>query len=239
MSQRRLLLISNSKDAEGQYLRWPAAVLRDFLGSSVHEVAFVPFAGVTVTYESYTARVRGVFADLGYDLASVHETDEPAALVRRADAIAVGGGNTWRLLERLQATGLLAVIRERALAGVPFLGWSAGAVVACPTMQTTNDMAVVVPPSARALDLVPFQINPHYTDFHPPGFQGETRAERLAEFVELNPGVRVFGLPECTLLRVEGDSIEYIGDGEAPLFERDLAVRRFRAGDDLRFLLRG
>jgi len=237
MSQRRLLLISNSKDPEGRWLRWPEASLRDFL-AGVHTIAFVPFAGVTVAADAYAARVRELLGPMGFEARSVHEVGDAAGLLRGSDAIAVGGGNTWRLLERLQATGLLEVIRERALAGVPYFGWSAGAVLAGPTIQTTNDMAVVVPRDARGLGLVPFQINPHYTDAHPPGFRGETRAERLAEFIELNPGVRVVGLPEGTLLRVEGDAIELVGGADAPLFERGHEVRRLRPGGDARFLLR-
>jgi len=236
MPQRRLLLISNSKDPQGRYLRWPEASLRGFLAGA-GTVAFVPFAGVTVAFDAYTAKVRDVFAPMGLEVRSVHEAADAAKLLRGADAIAVGGGNTWRLLERLQATGLLDVIRDRALAGVRYFGWSAGAVLACPTIQTTNDMAVVVPAGTRALGLVPFQINPHYTDEHPAGFQGETRAERLAEFIELNPGVRVVGLSEGTLLRIEGDGIELVGGSDAVLFERGREVRRLHPGGDLRFLL--
>ena len=236
MPQRRLLLISNSKDPQGRYLRWPVASLRDFL-AGLHTVAFVPFAGVTVAADAYAARVQGVFSPMGLEVRSVHEAADAGRLLRESDAIAVGGGNTWRLLERLQATGLLGIIRERALAGVPYFGWSAGAVLAGPTIQTTNDMAVVVPAGARALDLVPFQINPHYTDVHPPGFQGETRAERLAEFIELNPGVRVVALPEGTLIRIEGDGIELVGGSDAVVFERGREVRTLHPGGDLRFLL--
>jgi dipeptidase E len=239
VSTRRLLLLSNSKDPEGRYLVWPEAVLRDFLGPRKVTILFVPYAGVTVDWDAYTEKVRGVFAPLGHDLAGIHRTADPAAAVRAADVVAIGGGNTWRLTERLHALGVMGPLRERAIGGMPLMGWSAGAVIACPTMQTTNDMCVVPPASTRALDLVPFQINPHYTDFHPPGFQGETRAERLAEFIEINPGVRVIGIPECTLLRIEGDTIAFVGAGQAPVFERGRPVRRFAAGDDLRFLLAG
>jgi dipeptidase E len=104
-------------------------------------------------------------------------------------------------------------------------------------MRTTNDMPIVEPPSLTALGLVPFQINAHYTDFHPPGFQGETRAERLQEFVAVNPGVRVLGLPEGTMVRVVGDEVALFGDGEAPVFATGEPVRRVRAGQDLGWLL--
>jgi dipeptidase E len=177
---------------------------------------------------------------MGYRLASIHDAPDPVRAVREAEAILVGGGNTFHLLRRLyDAGGVLAAIRARVLGdGVPYVGWSAGSVVACPTIQTTNDMPIVAPPSLDALGLVPFQINAHYTDFHPPGFQGETRAERLAEFLAVNPGARVVGLREGTLLRVEGDRVALWGaGGPAALFERGRPVGELRPGDSLGFLL--
>jgi dipeptidase E len=235
---RRLLLLSNSKDPSGAYLRWAFPAFRAFFEGRVRRVLFVPYAGVTVDWDAYTSKARSAFSEVGIEVDPIHRAPDAVQAVRSAEAIAVGGGNTWRLTERLHALGLMDVIRARAHAGLPLTGWSAGAVIACPTMQTTNDMCVVPPASTRALDLVPFQINPHYTDFHPPGFQGETRAERLAEFVELNPFRTVIGLPECCLLRVDGDRLALEGEGEAPLFRRGEPVRRVRAGDDLGFLLR-
>jgi dipeptidase E len=236
----RLLLLSNSRDAAGRYLEHPRQQIRQLLGDGVREVLFVPFAAVTVDADAYAERVRGALAPLGYALRSVHETPDPAEAVRAAQAIAVGGGNTFHLLHRLYETGLLGVIRGRVRAGVPYLGWSAGSVVACPTIQTTNDMPIVMPRSALAFAFVPFQINAHYTDFHPPGFQGETRAERLREFVEVNPGAAVIGLPEGTMLRVEGDAVELIAagvDAAAPVFRKGRQVRYHRPGEPLDALL--
>ncbi|MEJ7809944.1 MAG: dipeptidase PepE [Gemmatimonadaceae bacterium] len=207
----RLLLLSNSTDAAGRYLEWPRAHLRDFLGPSVREVLFVPFAGVSISWDAYAERVRGAVEGAGYRLAAAHQAPDAVTAVNQADAIAIGGGNTFYLLARLYDTGLLAAIRDRVRGGTPYVGWSAGSVVACPTIRTTNDMPIVEPPSLAALGLVPFQINAHYTDFHPPGFRGETRAERLAEFVTANPGVPVLGLPEGTLLRVEGSDMRVLG----------------------------
>jgi len=236
--QRRLLLLSNSRDAAGNYLQHPRAVLRDFLGPRVTAALFVPFAGVTVSFEEYAARARIPFAEMGYELRSVHAERDPAAAVREAEAIVVGGGNTFHLLARLYDAGLLDPIRERVGAGVPYVGWSAGSVVACPTIRTTNDMPIVEPPSLAALGLVPFQINAHFTDFHPPGFQGETRRERLAEFVAANPGVPVIGLPEGTLLRVEGDDGTLLGDLRAPVFRHGYATVEYQPGDSIAPLLR-
>ena len=222
MPTRRLLLLSNSSDPAGNYLQHPAAAIRELLGDGARSVLFIPYAAVTLSWDDYAARTAGALASLGYGLASAHAAGSPAAAVRAADAIAVGGGNTFHLLRALYAAELLAPIRERVAAGVPYLGWSAGSVVAGPTMRTTNDMPIVEPPSLDALGLVPFQLNAHYTDAHPAGFRGETRAQRLAEFVAANPGVPVVGLPEGTMLRVRDDDVRLLGTptsaDRAPLF---------------------
>ena len=236
-AHRRLLLLSNSRDAAGNYLVHPRAVIRDFLGARVGTALFVPFAGVTLSFDDYAARARAPFAEMGYRLDSVHGARDPERAVREAEAIVVGGGNTFHLLARLYDTGLIGPIRDRIHASVPYVGWSAGSVVACPTIRTTNDMPIVEPPRLAALGLVPFQINAHFTDFHPPGFQGETRRERLAEFVAANPGVPVVGLPEGTMLRVEGDDCTLLGDSPAPVFRHGYATVEYQPGDSLAALL--
>jgi dipeptidase E len=229
----RLLLLSNSSSDAG-YLVHAHPWITEALGGA-RRVLFVPFAGVTLGWDAYAARVREALAPLGVEVVSAHEAGDAAAAVGEADAFAVGGGNTFALLRELYARDLLGPIRERASAGVPYVGWSAGANVACPTIRTTNDMPVVEPPSLDALGLVPFQINPHYTDAHPPGHRGETRAERLAEFVALNPHVPVVGLPEGTALRVGPLSVERLGPGPVHLFERDAPPRTLE-DPDLSFL---
>ena len=120
---------------------------------------------------------------------------------------------------------------------MPYFGWSAGSNLACPTIRTTNDMPIVEPPSFEAFDLVPFQINPHYTDYHPPGHMGETRDERLGEFVHANPGVRVIGLREGTMLRVEGDEIKLLGGKPARYFIKGEAPRDVAPEESFNFLL--
>jgi dipeptidase E len=218
MSDRRLLLLSNSRDAEGRYLHHCRDALAAHL-AGVRELAFVPYAGVTVEWEAYTIRVREALAPLGVAVTGVHAVADPAALVRDAAAIAVGGGNTFHLLATLQRTGVLDAVRERAAAGVPYVGWSAGSVVACPTLGTTNDMPIVQPPNGFvALGVVRFQINAHFTDAHPPGFQGETRRERLAEYLAANRAARVIGLPEGDWLEVRGADVALRGAHPAALF---------------------
>jgi dipeptidase E len=219
----QLLLLSNSRAADGTYLQWPREEIKAFLGHVRITALFIPYAavpGTTSVYDAYVQRVRPAFGDLGYDLSSVHEAVDPVAAVRTAAAIVIGGGNTFHLLTRLYSAELLEIIVERVRAGVPYIGWSAGSVVACPSIATTNDMPIIAPPSLHALGLVEFQINAHYTDAHPPGHQGETRAERIAEFLSLRPAVTVVGLREGSLLRVAGRDVRLSGSG----------ARIFRAG---------
>ena len=173
----------------------------------------------------------------GVLLAGIHRQANPVEAVRQTEAIFIGGGNSFRLLDALYRHGLIDVIRERVLAGVPYLGISAGSNVACPTIRTTNDMPIIQPPDFAAFDLIPFQINPHYLDAHPEGHQGETREERILEFIELNPAAAVAGLREGCMLRVEGDSINLIGEKSLRVFRKGEAPRELTARDSLSFLL--
>ena len=213
-----LLLLSNSSSPGRPYLAHARGWIADALGSA-RRVAFVPYAAVTFPYDDYADRVRAALDGLGLELTGVHTSPDPADAVRQADAVLVGGGNTFALLRACYAHGLVDAVRERVAGGAPYVGWSAGANLACPTVRTTNDMPVVEPPSLDALGLVPVQINPHYTDAHPDGHQGETRAQRLAEFVAANPGVPVVGLPEGTAVRVDGGRAELLGEGRPVVFD--------------------
>lgn len=233
----RLLLLSNSTCYRMGYLEHARDDLRDFLGDLVHTVTFVPYAGVTIAWDTYTAKVRKEFARIGYEVESVHEVSDPIATVREAEAIAVGGGNTFHLIDRLHGNGLIEPIRERVRAGVPYMGWSAGSNMACLTIKTTNDMPIVQPPTFEALGLIPFQINPHYTDAVLPQHQGETRADRIAEFIEANPEVDVVGLREGATLRVEGDSISLLGGKNMLLFRKGQEVKEYSPDDPIGFLL--
>jgi dipeptidase E len=238
MVNRRLLLLSNGSELIGEEpTEFARGAVSGFLGAGLRSVLFVPFAAVVRTYDEYAARVRQRFAPMGYEVESIHESEDARAAVERAEAIAVGGGNTFHLLRGLYEAGVVEAIRTRVESGVPYVGWSAGSNVACPTIRTTNDMPIVEPPSFDALGLVPFQINPHYTDAHIEGHMGETRDERLAEFVHANPGVRVVGLREGTLLRIEGDDIRLAGGKPARLFLKGEEARDIAPDESFDFLL--
>jgi dipeptidase E len=222
----RLLLLSNSTMPGEGYLAWGRPHISDFLGARVRRVFFVPFAGVTISWDDYTTRVREVFGALGYEVTSAHETSDPSGALADSDAVAVGGGNTFQLLAEMHATGLLDAIGAAARNGMPYIGWSAGSNVACPTIRTTNDMPIVEPPGLSALGLVPFQINAHYTEARLGDHGGETRVDRLNEFVQANPGMPVVGLPEGTALRLLASDLSLIGEADAVVYGLEGGPRR-------------
>ena len=150
----------------------------------------------------------------------------------------VGGGNTWNLVRHLHQNGLIEPVRRRVLAGTPYVGWSAGANVACPTMQTTNDMPVVDPLGFDTFGLVPFQINPHYTDRQIEGHGGETREERILEYLAANPKSTVVGLREGCMLNVEGEHVRYVGKNNLRLFINGRQPIELEPDEDFGFLLK-
>lgn len=235
----RLLLLSNSRNPGGDYLAHALAEIGDFLGPQPRRVAFVPYAAVTFPYNDYLHRVAAAFGKLGHSVESLHEGD-PAEVLREADTIVVGGGNTFRLLEILQRSELLPRIRKRIKEGTPFIGWSAGSNLACPTIRTTNDMPIVQPVTLEAMGLIPFQINPHFTDEVLPNYGGESRAERVAEFLALNPKVAVAGLREGGWIRREhGGQLRLGGTAPMRLFRAGQEPTEYAPGADLAFLLQG
>ena len=206
----QLLLLSNSTSDRG-YLVDALSPIEAFARGSV-QAAFVPYAAVTRTWDAYEERVGTALAPAGITIRSIHHAHDPADAVRGADLIIVGGGNTFNLLHQCRQTGVLAAIAEAVRGGVRYVGWSAGANLACPTIRTTNDMPVVDPGGFDALALVPFQINPHFTDAMPAGHFGETRSERLAEFTTLHPSIPVLALPEGSWVRVFGATMTLGGE---------------------------
>jgi dipeptidase E len=216
----RLMLISNSTQHGTGYLDHCAEAIASFLGRAVRRVAFVPYAAFD--RDAYAAKARARFEAMGFGLDSVHDfADGPVRAVERAEALFIGGGNTFRLLDALWREGLVEPIRGRVRSGeMPYVGASAGSNVACPSIRTTNDMPIVEPPTFAALGLVPFNINPHYLDPMPGStHMGETREQRIAEFHEENPQP-VIGLREGAWLLVEEQAAVLQGANGARLFRR-------------------
>lgn len=229
---RQLLLLSSSTTFGTAFLEHAATSIAELLGG--RRLVFVPYA--LRDHAGYTARVRAALPRV--PVVGITEAADPIAAARDAEAVFVGGGNTFRLLRALQDLGLVAVIRERVLSdSVPYLGSSAGTNVACPSLRTTNDMPIVQPPSFEALGLVPFQINPHYADVDPCStHMGETREERITQFMEEND-VPVLGLREGSWLRVIGETAATGGTRSARLFTRGSPPREMAPGEDVSALL--
>ncbi len=230
----KVLLLSNSTIHGEGYLDWAIEEIRSFLPPG-SKIAFIPYALHDLDTYGRTASER--LEREGFACRSVHESEDPRAAAHEADAIFVGGGNTFRLLTRLYETGLIEAIRERARRGTPYIGSSAGTNLACPTIKTTNDMPIVEPPRFEALNLIPFQINPHYLDPQPDSkHMGETREQRIREFHEVND-VPVVGLREGTWLRLEGRELTLGGRAGARLFRRNESPVEHAPGDSLGFLM--
>lgn len=232
----KLLLISNSTNAGEEYLKYPIQEIGRFLtGGS--EVLFVPFAGVTTSYDAYHSKVSDRFAEVGVRVRSLHTETNPVNAVEQAQAIVVGGGNTFALLKGLQDCGVIDMIATRVKAGIPYIGWSAGSNLACPTIRTTNDMPIVEPHNFKAINLIKFQINPHYLDANPEGHAGETREQRILEFVEANKDIYVAGLREGCMLKIEDNNMKLIGQRSLRLFHYGQQPKELTSQDDLGFLL--
>jgi dipeptidase E len=200
------------------------------------DAVFIPFAGVTVSYNSYTQMVSDALSGLPMVISSIHNAANPEQAIKKADVIIVGGGNTFHLLHQLYQFDLIGTLRERVMQGTPYIGWSAGSNIAAPGIFTTNDMPIIQPPSFHALHLVPFQINPHYLDKHPPGFNGETREQRLYEFMVVNPDSMTIGLPEGTAFQLINDKPSLIGEQPIMLF-RHGEKTELTKDSDLKFLI--
>ncbi len=227
-----LLLLSNSVLPGHGYLAHAIEPMRALLKGRRRAV-FVPFAGVTVGWDDYTAKVRQALAPLDIELQSLHAVDNAPEAIRQAEIVIVGGGNTFNLVKCCRERGLLPVIIERVRAGAAYIGWSAGANLACPTLCTTNDMPIVDPGGFDTLGLIDFQINPHYTNQLPAGHQGETRNQRLAELLRARPDMTIVGLPEGDWLAVNQDEARLAGPHDALLFRAGHEPIVLRANDRL------
>lgn len=217
---KKLLLVSTSTTWGTAYLDHCFEEMMGTLGA-VRRLLFVPYA--LADRDAYAARVRARFADAGVAVDALHDAPDPVAAVERADAVFAGGGNTFRLLATLQDLALIEPLRRRALEGMPYLGTSAGSNLAGPTIMTTNDMPIVQPRSFDALDLVPFQINPHYLDPQPASrHMGETRETRILEYLEENDRV-VVGLREGAMIRVGERGTDLLGTAGARIFRKNRA----------------
>lgn len=217
---KRILAFSSSRVGNTGYLETAIPVMKEFLGEKILNIAFIPFASVKEDYEMYADSVRTALQNLPHTITIVDMRNAKNSL-DQSDVILVGGGNTFKLLHDIYEANILDVIRNKVSGGAPYIGWSAGSNILCPTIATTNDMPVIQPKSFNALGLFPFQINPHYISYKPLGHNGETRDQRLAEFMQMNPGISVVCLPEGTGLRMENDALQFVGPSNGVLLNAE------------------
>lgn len=222
--------MSSSRKGNMGFLEHATDQLNTILAGSVKKIAFIPYAAVTSSFEEFEGRVKPVFEKLGVDITSVHHSADAVKAVEAADAVAIGGGNTFALLSRLYENKLVDAIHSLVNNGMPYMGWSAGSNVTCPTICTTNDMPIVQPPSFNAINLVPFQINPHFISGKPAGHNGESREDRLNEFITMNKTMPVLCTREGSALYVEGENATLVGELDAPVFRYGKEVEFIQPG---------
>ena len=229
----KLLLLSNSTNFGEAYLAYSKKSIQSFLGDTDDNIVFIPFAGVRISWDEYTDKVNESLREVGILVHGIHRSSDPIDMISKAEAIVVGGGNSFQLLHLLYEYELLEVIKSKVSEGVPYIGWSAGSNVACPSIQTTNDMPIIEPPAFRALNLVPFQINPHYTENVIPDHSGESRALRLMEFVQVNKNTTVIGLPEGMMIQLNGEHYELFGNKPVKIFKYGKDPYYIHSSDEL------
>jgi dipeptidase E len=230
---KRVLLISNSTLYGSGYLDHAESEIRSFLGT-VGRVLFVPFA--LYDRDAYASMARERFQKIGYALESIHTAADAQQAVNDAEAIFIGGGNTFRLLKALYDANVLQTIRQRVAEGMFYIGSSAGSNVAGPTIKTTKDMPIVQPPSFDALGLVPFQISPHFLDPDPNAtHMGETQEERILQFLEEND-TPVAGLREGAMVLAENGSHILKGSSGARIFRKGYEPVETKPGEKLDYL---
>ena len=227
---KNLIVASTSTVFGGSYLGYLLEELAVFF-SHTNEILFVPYARPGgISHDEYTATASEAFKKIDKKLVGIHSFENPIRAIKEAKGIFVGGGNTFVLVSQLYKHEIMQPLREAIFNGLPYLGTSAGSNICGLSMQTTNDMPIVYPPSFKTLGVIPFNINPHYLDPDPKSkHMGETRATRINEFHTQN-NLMVVGLREGSWLRVKGDEI---------LLKGTLNARVFKAGQQPKEIVSG
>ena len=237
-----LLLLSNGKIAGNtKVMEFALPAITDvFTRKQVKNVLVIPYAVIRSSHDDRTAMVAESLSHLDVNVTGIHRAEDPVEAIRQADAIVCSGGNTWVLNKTLHDLGLIGPIQQAVTQqGVPYVGWSAGAVISAPTIRTTNDMCIVSAAITPSLSFVPFQINAHYIDATIEGHMGETRDERIEEFLVVNPHQSVIGIPEGSWLAVSGDTMTYEAANGKPLhwFKLNQERKLIQAGSDVTELM--
>jgi dipeptidase E len=236
LKMKNILLASTSTVYGSSYLEYLLAELQLHF-KNCNTLLFIPYARPGgITHDEYTAKVALAFAKINIAVKGIHEFENPVEAIQNAEGIFTGGGNTFVLVSQLYKNQLMEVIAQKLKSGTPYLGTSAGSNIAGLTIQTTNDMPIVYPPSFQSLGMIPFNLNPHYIDTDgTANHMGETREDRIKEFHEFN-SIPVLGLREGSWLDIKGDSIVLKGNLKARLFRQNQQAEELESGTDLRFV---
>jgi dipeptidase E len=238
-ASHHILAFSSSRSGNSGYLETAVPVIKRFLDSKTTNIAFIPFASTDRNYTEYAIRVAEGLKDLSLKV-NCALPENAKSIIEESHAIMIGGGNTFQLIHDLYELDLLDLIHKKVGNGTPYISWSAGSNILSPTIATTNDMPVIEPKSFKALNIFSFQTNPHYFNQKTEGFNGETRNQRLEEYLEINPACKIVGLPEGTGLQLENQLLTFFGEGSGVLFERkegNFIKTQIKPGDNLSFLL--
>jgi len=219
MATVQVLALSSSRVGDGSYLETAVPVIKELLGDRKKRIAFVPFASVD-SYDDYAEKVRTGLSTLPHNIDLVLP-DNAKTVVENADVIMVGGGNTFKLLHHLYAFDLVELIKQKVQNGTPYIGWSAGSNLTGPTICTTNDMPILEPKRFNSFGFFPFQLNPHYYNVVIEGFHGETRDQRLEEYLKANEAKRIMALPEGTWLLLQNGEVTFDGIAQGVMMSRE------------------
>jgi dipeptidase E len=213
----KVLALSSSRAGKSGFLEKAVPYIKSFLGTHPLQIAFVPFATVQRDYDTYGEMVANALKELDHNITLVNE-ENGSEVLSNANVVMIGGGNTFKLLHDLYHFNLFNLINDKIRSGIPYIGWSAGANLAGKTICTTNDMPIIQPASFEAFGFFPFQINPHYVNQVQEGFHGETRDQRIAEYLHLNKDKLVVGLPEGSALQLINGELRFKGEQAGSLF---------------------
>lgn len=233
---KNLIIASTSTLHGGDYLAYILPELA-LLFEHCKSIVFIPFARPGgISHDDYTEKVCSAFAKINLEVKGLHEFENPVEALHEAEGIFTGGGNTFLLVTQLYKLNVMNTLAEVVKKGTPYLGTSAGSNITGLTMQTTNDMPIIYPPSFQTLGLIPFNLNPHYLDpDHHSTHMGETRETRIKEFHQFN-SVPVLGLREGSWLEVKGQKTTLKGSLTARLFKQNQIPEELESGTDLSFL---
>jgi dipeptidase E len=237
---KSILAFSSSRAGNSGFLENAAPVIDHFLNGKQTKIAFISFASVDNDFENYTSLVREALKEFDFIIRAV-VPENAKEVISNSDVIMVGGGNTFKLIHDIYSLDLFDLIQAKVNSGTPYIGWSAGSNILGLTIGTTNDMPIIEPKSFKAFGLLPFQINPHYVNQKDEKFNGETRDQRLEEFVKLNPGIPVVCLPEGSYLQLQNEKLTYCGSPgvlfEPYKIETNIARKIIEPGTNLNYLL--